>query len=367
MLPILISANSHGSSDAFPALAVGIVLAAVGATIVGHTVGFAAIRHGLRSPGRHFARSLVKNASVPTSIIAPLVAAEIAIAATHFDPDVRSGLLHGIAIGIICSVAFLIVRLTYVFEDVVLARHRLDVADNLRARQLHTQIIVLRRVTIVVVAVIAIAVCLLSFQEVRIAGASLLASAGIVGLIAGISARPIVTNVVAGLQIAFSQPIRVDDVVVVEGQWGRVEEIALTYVVVRIWNLRRLILPISYFVENSFENWTRSTADIIGWVYLEVDHTAPVQAIRDQLHEILKESPNWDGNVWNLQVSDTGPSTIQLRAMMSSPSSPASWDLQCEVREKLIGFLAEHHPEALPRVRTELPGTLAKRLELDFE
>jgi small-conductance mechanosensitive channel len=187
-------------------------------------------------------------------------------------------------------------------------------------------------------------------------GAGLLASAGVAGLVAGVAARPTATNVVAGLQIALSQPIRVDDVVVVEDEWGRVEEIALTYVVIRVWDLRRLVLPISYFITNPFENWTRATADILGWVYLQVDYSAPVDDIRRHLYEVLCSSPNWDGNVWNLQVTDAGPSTIQLRALMSARDSSTSWDLQCEVREKLVAYLQERHPGALPRLRTEPVG-----------
>ncbi|MGH8981343.1 MAG: mechanosensitive ion channel family protein [Acidimicrobiales bacterium] len=331
-----------------------VILAVVAIGAFGlHLVGFSVLKRVFGRPGRVFAHSLVRNAKLPTGLIVPLVGLEIALAATKVPDPLQHELFHAVAIAIIFAVAFLAIRLTYVLEDMLLERHRIDTADNLRARQLHTQIQILRRVTVVVVAVIALAAVLLSFREVRIAGAGLLASAGLVGIVAGVAARPTVANVVAGLQIAFSQPIRVDDVVVVESQWGRVEQIALTYVVVRLWDLRRLVLPISYFVENPFENWTRSTADIVGWVYIEVDHSAPVDLMRDRLHEILRESANWDGNTWNLQVSNAGTSTIQLRAIMSSPSSAASWDLQCEVREKLVAYLRDHHPGALPRIRTE--------------
>jgi small-conductance mechanosensitive channel len=352
LFPLL--AAHPDASPAFPAaLAVVVVTAVLLGAFLLHVFAFKVLHRQVDGTGAALTRSLLRRARLPVGVILPLVGVEIALALLPIGEPLRNWILHILGIGITVAVAFLFVRLTYVVEDVILERHRLDTADNLRARQLHTQIQILRRITVVAVTVVAAAVVLLSFSAVRVAGASLLASAGLIGLVVGMAARPTVANVIAGIQIALSQPIRVDDVVVVEGQWGRVEQIALTYVVVRLWDLRRLVLPIVYFVENPFENWTRSTADIIGWAYVEVDHTAPVGALRDRLHEILSASPNWDGHVWNLQVSNAGTSTIQLRAMMSSPSSSASWDLQCEVREQLVAFLRDHHPGALPRVRTE--------------
>ena len=354
--PLLSVSSLHGHAPATSATTVTVIVlasVAVGVAVL-HFVGFSVLGRICGRSGRVFLRSLVRRAKRPTAVILPLAGLEIALGATHLSPVLRSRLLHGVGIAIILAVAFLFVRLTYVIEDLILDRHRLDTADNLRARQLHTQIQILRRITVVIVAVVAVAVVLLSFNQVRVAGASLLASAGLVGLVAGVAAKPTVANVIAGIQIALSQPIRVDDVVVVDGQQGRVEQIALTYVVLRLWDLRRLVLPIAYFVENPFENWTRSTADIVGWFYLEVDHHARVDLLREKLHEILSGSANWDGNLWNLQVSGSGTSTMQLRAVMSAPSSAASWDLQCEVREKLIAFMREHHPAALPRVRAEV-------------
>lgn len=364
--PQLLLLLVHAQSRAFPAV---LALAVLGAVLLGalsaHWVGFKLL-HRSTGTGSSIRGSLVRRMRTPIGIIMPTVGTEIALALLPIGDPLRNWLLHAVGIAITCAVAFLFVRLTYVVEDVVLERHRLDTADNLRARQLHTQIQILRRITVVAVSVVAAAVVLLSFSAVRVAGASLLASAGLIGLVTGLAARPTVANVIAGIQIALSQPIRVDDVVVVEGQWGRIEQIALTYVVVRLWDLRRLVLPIVYFVEHPFENWTRSTADIIGWAYLEVDHTAPVGALREKLHEILAASPNWDGHVWNLQVSNAGPSTIQLRAMMSSPSSSASWDLQCEVREKLVAFLRDDHPHALPRLRTEAAVAERERVSARF-
>jgi small-conductance mechanosensitive channel len=352
-------ARDHGTMPAFAIL--GIVLAA--------GIGLDAIGNLLTRPHRGrqaqtLARSIVTNVRRPVQIIVPLLAVEIAVATVDLRDTLRNDLLHGIGVLLIAATAFLVVRLTYVIDDLVLDRYRVDIADNLRARQVHTQIQVLRRVTVAAVTILALAISLLSFPSVRAAGAGLLASAGLIAVVAGIAAKPTVSNVVAGLQLAISQPIRVDDVVVVEGHWGRVEQIALTYVVVRVWDLRRLVLPISYFVENPFENWTRSTADILGWVHIDVDFSAPVDAIREEFHRILSNSPDWDGKVWGLQVTGFGPTTMQLRCLMSARDSSVSWNLQCEVREKLIDFLHRNHPEAIPRLRTapaadRTPGTPA--------
>lgn len=329
----------------------------VGVTVLGvlaHVLGVAILRRSVRGPGNAVERSLLKNMGLPTRIILPLVALEVAANWVTIGPRGRSQLLHSVGIALVLAVAFAIVRTTYVLDDLVLGRYQLNVTDNLKARQVHTQIQVLRRVTVVVVSVVSLSVVLLSFPAVRAAGAGLLASAGLAGLVAGVAAKPTAVNVVAGLQIAISQPIRVDDVVVVEGHWGRVEQIALTFVVVRVWDQRRLVVPISYFVQNSFENWTRATADIVGWVFLDVDYAAPVEAIRSRLHEILCDSPDWDGKTWNLQVTQLNDTSMQLRALMSSSDSSRSWNLQCEVREKMIAFLQSEYPDALPRRRAVL-------------
>lgn len=333
----------------------GFVAGAALLALVAHTVVVVALRRwGCRAPGHVLRKSLIANMTGPTRIIVPLVAAEVALGSVRVNPRLESPLLHWVGVALVLSVAFAIVRATYVLDDLILGRYRLETENNLKARRVHTQIQVFRRLTVVVVAVVSLAVVLLSFQAVRAAGAGLLASAGLVGILAGVAAKPTATNVVAGLQLAISQPIRVDDVVVVEGQFGRVEEIALTYVVVRVWDLRRLVVPVSYFIQNSFENWTRSTSEVLGWVFLDVDYRAPVEAIRQRFQQILDHSPNWDGHTSVLQVTDAGETGMQLRALMSSFDSSRSWDLQCEVREKLLGWIQAEHPEALPRRRAVL-------------
>lgn len=336
------------------AVAAGTIAGIALMALVVHTVAFRLVRRWACSGRGHpVQESLVRHMGMPTRLIVPLVAVEIGLAAVRLRGHLRSELLHWVGVALVLAVGLAVVRTTFVLDDLILGRYRLEAEDNLKARRVHTQIEVFRRLT-VVVAVVSLAIVLLSFPAVRAAGAGLLASAGLVGILAGVAAKPTATNVVAGLQLAISQPIRVDDVVVVEGQFGRVEEIALTYVVVRVWDLRRLVVPVSYFIQNSFENWTRSTSEVLGWVFLEVDYSAPVDAIRRRLYEILQESKNWDGRTWGLQVTDAGSSGMQLRALMSSFDSSRSWDLQCEVRERLIAWIQAEHPDALPRQRAVL-------------
>jgi len=310
------------------------------------------LRRTLPSSGATAERSILARLKGPFRVIVIFAGVSVGSAVVPVGGRPGAAVNHGLLIVMVGATAWLLFRCTYVFEDVVLARLRMDVADNLRARRVKTQIQVFRRLVGAVVVLIGVSIVLLSFGTVRVAGASLLASAGVVGVVIGLAAKPVTTNFLAGIQIAVSQPIRVDDVVVVEGHWGRVEEINLTYVVIRIWDLRCLILPISYLITNPFENWTRTSAKLLEYVHIDVDHTAPVEELRAYLHEVLRASPSWDGSVWSLQVTGTGPSCMQLRAVMSARDSSSGWILQCDVREKLVAYLRDHHPGALPRVRT---------------
>jgi small-conductance mechanosensitive channel len=195
---------------------------------------------------------------------------------------------------------------------------------------------------------------LMTFPQIRQLGASLLASAGVAGIVLGLAARPTISNFIAGLQIALTQAIRLDDVVIVQGEWGRIEEITTTYVVVRIWDQRRLIVPFSQFIDQPFQNWTRTGAEILGTVFIYADYTVPVQAVREKLEGIVKGCPNWDGRVVGLQVTDARERTVELRALVSAADSSKAWDLRCEVREQLIRYLQESYPESLSRTRVEL-------------
>ncbi|MGK2873408.1 MAG: mechanosensitive ion channel family protein, partial [Alphaproteobacteria bacterium] len=228
--------------------------------------------------------------------------------------------------------------------------------DNLTAREVHTRVRLLQRILAAIVIVITLCLILMAIPGIRQIGVTLFASAGIAGIVGGLAARPALSNLIAGVQLALTQPIRIEDVVIVEGEWGWIEEIRMTFVVVRVWDLRRLIVPLSYFIETPFQNWTRKTADILGTVFLYTDYTVPVQCVRDELHQILKNSELWDGEVWGLQVTNTTEHTLELRALMGARNSGDAWTLRCDVREKLIDFMQREYPEALPRLRGELTG-----------
>lgn len=240
------------------------------------------------------------------------------------------------------------------FRFFMLAKYDLQSSNNLKARKVQTQLVVIERILIVLVILLAFAVSLLSIPKIKQIGMSLLASAGIAGIIIGFAAQRSIATILAGIQIAFTQPIRLDDVVIVEGEWGWIEEITLTYVVVRIWDKRRLIVPITYFIEKPFQNWTRTTAEILGTVFIYVDYGFPVDAMRDELSRILPGLKEWDGQVNVLQVTDAKEETMELRVLVSAADSPAAWDLRVKVREKLIRFVQENYPQYLPRTRVVL-------------
>ena len=237
---------------------------------------------------------------------------------------------------------------------IYLRRFKLDAEDNLLARKHVTQVRVLNGVLSTLIIMVTLAAALMTFDPVRQIGIGLFASAGIAGVIVGFAARPVLTNLIAGVQLAMTQPIRLEDAVVVENEWGWIEEITATYVVVRLWDWRRLIVPLSYFIEKPFQNWTRESSAIIGSVFIHTDYAVPVDLVRQKLDEIVRASKLWDGRVVNLQVTDAKERTIELRALVSARTAPACWDLRCEVREKLIAFLQQDFPNALPRERAEV-------------
>lgn len=234
-----------------------------------------------------------------------------------------------------------------------LAKLHLGAEDNLEARKSATRLDVVRRIWIVTAGIITLAAALTVIPGVKQIGVSLFASAGIAGLAIGLAARPMLGNLIAGLQIAFTQPIRLDDAVVVEGEWGWIEEIGLFYVVIKIWDWRRLVVPLSYFIEQPFQNWTRKNASIIGSVFWTVDYHAPVSKMRDKLEEICKTTPLWNGDVVNLQVTEASGTSVTVRALASASTSPKAWDLRCYIREQMIEWLQAEHPEALPRLRAD--------------
>jgi small-conductance mechanosensitive channel len=290
----------------------------------------------------------------PLRALLPAVLLILSLALLDFSPEVIAVMRQAVWIWIIASIAWLAINMLTVIKNFILRRYRIDDKDNLLARRMYTQLGVIERILKVLIIFLAITFILLTFEKVRQIGFSLLASAGILSIILGFSAQKSLATLFAGIQIALTQPIRIEDVVVVENEWGWIEEITLTYVVVRIWDQRRLVLPILYFIEKPFQNWTRSSAEILGTVYLYADYSLPVQEIRAELQRILKNSPLWDQRVGVLQVTGANERTLELRALMSAADSPTAWTLRCHVREKLIGFMQHNFPQHLPQLRIDM-------------
>lgn len=262
---------------------------------------------------------------------------------------------HITALAIIAILTWLALRLLRGLQQVIELNNPVDVSDNLRARQIQTQSRVLLRTLSLFFLLIGVAAMLMTFPSARQFGTSLLASAGLAGLAVGFAARPVLANLIAGLQIAITQPIRLDDVVIVEDEWGRIEEITGTYVVVRIWDDRRLVVPLQYFIEKPFQNWTRRNSSLIGSVFLWADYSLPLEPVREELRRLCKDVPElWDGRVCVLQVTEAGEKAIQLRALVSSADSSRNWDLRCHIRENLLGFIQRQYPQALPQLRADL-------------
>jgi len=309
------------------------------------------------------AGSLLRRSRRPLRIAIVLLALIIVIPATALPDAWEDGLQHLALILLIILVGWTAIILTNHFSERAMRRRRMDTDDNLAARKFVTQVRVLRRTANIVLVIFVTAAVLLTFESVQQYGVSLFASAGAAGLILGFAARPVLANLIAGIQIAITQPIRLEDVVIVEGEWGWIEEIYATYVVVRIWDWRRMVVPLSFFIEKPFQNWTRETASIIGAVTWYLDYTVPVEAVREKLTGLVNASPHWDGQVVNLQVTDTDKDTITLRGLMSARTSPAAWDLRCEIREKMIEWLQREYPQTLPRLRGELSMMSADELK----
>ena len=254
----------------------------------------------------------------------------------------------------ILAMTWLIIALLKIVKQVILRNYDVGETDNLKARKIYTQFTILERIVIFIVIVLATGLALMSFQEIREVGISIFASAGVAGIIIGFSAQKFIGTILAGIQIAIAQPIKLDDVVIVEGEWGRIEEITLTYVVVRMWDKRRLIVPTLYFIDKPFQNWTKTSADILGAVFLYVDYTIPFDKLREELTRILQNTALWDGEVNVLQVTDSKPNYVEVRALMSAKDSSTAWDLRVHVREKLIMYLQENYPESIARTRVLL-------------
>jgi small-conductance mechanosensitive channel len=328
-------------------------LAAVAAGLIAYLVLSFSIRRMRKSRVFKQAQIFSSHLRHPLKFLLPALFVASMRSWLRVPQDFRAVVDYAVEIWIIAVVAWLAVKVVHAVRDIIMSRYDIEAADNLQARRIYTQLRVIGHILSALIVLFAVAFTLLIFPKVRQIGVSLLASAGIVGVILGFAAQKTLGNFIAGIQLAFAQPIRIDDVVIVENEWGWIEEITLTYVVMRIWDLRRLVIPISYFVEKPFQNWTRISADLLGTVFIYADYTIPVQEVRGELTRILEASPHWDRKVNVLQVTDATDRTVQLRALMSAKDSPTAWDLRCEVREKLLQFLQQRFPRCLPRVRID--------------
>jgi small-conductance mechanosensitive channel len=290
-------------------------------------------------------------------ILMPVVGIIFALPILNLPPQYAAIVGKGTGILLIVAVALILFQAVSLGEKVVLAEHNINAADNLQARKIYTQVHVLSKTLYFVIGLFAVASILMLFEEVRRLGTSILASAGVVGVVLGFAAQKTIANLFAGFQLAMTQPIRLDDVVIVEGEWGRVEEITLTYVVIHIWDDRRLVVPLGYFIEKPFQNWTRASAQLLGSVFVFVDYSFPVDEARKALKEIVEHQPLWDKRFWNLQVSDADEKTMQLRVLATAADSSKAWDLRCAIREQFIAYIQKNYPNCLPKLRATLEET----------
>lgn len=329
-------------------------LLAVLAALVVHAVGRAVLLHVVRFSV--LLGSVVLRIDRPARFALPVLALQVVWQGAADELRGIEALRHWNGLLLIALLTWLATAAVRGLAEGVIKLHPSDVADNLHARRVLTQTRVLSRTAMGMLLVAGLSFMLMTFPGVRQLGASLLASAGVAGLVIGLAAKSVFSNLIAGLQIALSQPIRIDDVLVVTGEWGRVEEITGSYVVLRLWDQRRLIVPLQWFIENPFENWTRRSADILGTVLLWVDYTLPLAPLRAEAQRVCEASPDWDRRVCKLQVTDASERGMQLRVLVSSASSGQNFDLRCQLREALIAFIADQHPDSLPRLRAEVAG-----------
>lgn len=321
-----------------------------------HLLVWSVLAYVARKTRTPFDNVIVQLLRAPTRLIFTLVALQfinprMRDALSKDDFHLWSGILSALTIA---AVAWSMIRLSAVLETALLHGQKMNTPDNLAARRIYTQVQILRKVVVFAIILIAVGLIFMSFDQFRRIGTGLLASAGVMGVIVGFAAQRALGNLLAGIQIAMTQPIRHDDVVVVENEWGVIEEITLTYVVVRIWDLRRLIVPISYFLEKPFQNWTRTSSKVLGTVFLWVDYSIPLDRLRAELSRIVQASPHWDKDLQQIVVTNCDQKAMELRVLVSAASGPLSWDLRVEVREKLLTFIQKNFKSSLPVLRAEI-------------
>ncbi|MDP2213203.1 mechanosensitive ion channel family protein [Phenylobacterium sp.] len=336
-------------------------LAALGlgavAGLILHELVTRAIRRSLRGKDTYWSTLLVKLRR-PSRLAALILGLAVGASFAQLGEGGVAALRRILAVAFVILVGWSALTALDIWSLLHVRRFKLDAEDNLLARKHVTQTRILTRTAGILIVILTAGFALMTFPGVRQYGISLLASAGAAGIIAGLALQPFLTNLIAGVQIATTQPIRIDDAVIVENEWGQIEEITSTYVVVRLWDWRRMVLPLTYFIQQPFQNWTRETASLIGTVMLYVDYTAPVDVLRAKLEEITRASPLWDGQVVNLAVTETSERTMQVRCLVSARNAPTTFDLRCEVREKMVAFLQSEMPQVLPKDRLDAEARL---------
>lgn len=335
---------------AWAVLAAAVVVVLVALAL--HAVGVVVVRRITRAS--LLATAVASRCQASTRLALPLIGLQSVWQAAPDKLPFIDTIRHGNGLLLLATLTWLGLRVISGIARGVAATHSMDVADNLQARRIQTQTQLLARTASFAVLVAGLALMLMTFPGARQFGASLLASAGVIGIVAGIAARPVFSNLIAGLQLALAQPLRIDDVLIIQGEWGRVEEITGTYVVLKIWDERRLIIPLQWFIENPFQNWTRSSAQIIGTVFLWVDYRMPLQPLRDAAQAACEAAAEWDKRLCLLQVVEAGERSMQLRVLVTSGNSSLNWDLRCRVREALVDFMQREYPQFLPLMRAEL-------------
>lgn len=311
-----------------------------------------------------FAHEMLQRARQPLRLLIPLLGVQMVLSAASDELVWIDGARRIVSLAMIAAFTWLGLRAADAVQRVIVLRHPVDVADNLQARRIQTQTRVLVRTLSVFVVIFGVSGMLMTFPAARQFGASLLASAGLAGLAVGFAAKPVLGNLIAGLQIALTQPIRLDDVVIVENEWGRIEEISGSYVVVRVWDDRRLVVPLQWFIEHPFQNWTRRTSSLTGSVLLWVDYSTPLEPLRQEVNRLCDEARHlWDGRVNVLQLVDANDRAIQIRILASSLDSSLNWDLRCYLRENLVNFIYANYPDCLPQMR----ATLGSAAETDVQ
>jgi small-conductance mechanosensitive channel len=331
------------------------LVAALIALAIHHSVR-AILRRVVHRERAHVLSAMLERTQRAAGFAAPLFAMQLVWSGAPDTLDSINAVRHVNGVLLLVAVTAFVMGLIGGIADGLIARNPSNVDDNLHARRVETQTRVLSRSAQTLVLIGGAAMVLMTFPGMRQLGASLLASAGVLGIIGGLAARPVFSNLISGLQLALAQPLRIDDVLIVKGEWGRVEEITGTYVVLKIWDERRLIIPLQWFIENPFENWTRTGSQIMGTVFLWLDYTTPIDPIRVEAKRLVESMPEWDRRVFAVQVTDATDRAIQVRVLVSSLSAGANFDLRCKLREQLVAFLAREYPESLPVVRSAVPA-----------